>query len=71
MASGWQVEAHSCVVGVRVAGIELVRNGFGEAVIAGRVAFEAGGLVDCFVGDEAGVGLGHERILILVIGTAV
>lgn len=71
MACGWQVEADSCVVGIRIAGVELVRDGFGEAVIAGFIALETGGLVDCFVGDEAGVGLGHERILVLVIGAAV
>ena len=71
MACRWQAEPNCSVVGVCVAWVKLIRDCISEAIIPSLVALEAGGLVDQFVSDEAGMGLSHKRVSVLVVGTAV
>lgn len=71
MACSWQTESNGCIVGERVAWVELIRHCVGETVVASLVALEAGCLKDWLVSDEACVGLNDKRISVLVIGPAV
>ena len=68
---GGQGESDRSVVGVRIARVLLIGDCVGETVVASLVALEACGLVDWFVGDEAGVGLSDKWVLVCVVGAAI
>ena len=70
LAAARQGHAQREIIDVAVGGGGVVGDGVGEAVFVGAV-FEARGLVERSVGDEAGVGLADHGVLELVVCAAV